>query len=187
MELFQIQHNRVTFAPQTLLLTPYKKLWDRDKNKEKTVAIAELGYVWYFCDIKSPYSIVLDSEERTKEIIKIIKELPNGWIPDQDVKEACHYFKESQKTVSSEILDNTIELMLRINDFLSTLDPKETYEDKFGNLKYKNDFTKIVNAAKQVPGLLKTLSEVREQVLKEQEVDTGIRGNKQKSLFENGL
>lgn len=186
MELFQLSNNKLTFSPQALLLEPYKKLWDRDKSKEKTLATSELGYVWYLCDIKSPFSIILSREERTTEIKKIIKELSGTWMPDVLVNEACIFYKESQKTVSSEILDNTIGVMLRINTFLSTLDPGATYSDKFGNIKFVHDFKKIVSTVKEVPGVLKTLNEVREQVLKEQEVDTGMRGNKSKSVFENG-
>jgi len=187
MELFQIKNNKVSVAPQALLLEPYKKLWDRDKSKDKERATAELGFVWYYCDIKSPFSIILSSEEKIKEIKKITAGLGPEWELDSFVIDACVFYKESQKTVSSEILDNTIGLMLRINAFLKDLNPNETYEDKFGNIKYKHDFTKIVAAAKQVPGLLQTLNETREQVLKEQEVDSGMRGNKQKSIFESGI
>lgn len=187
MELFQLSNNKLTFAPQTLLLEPYHKLWVRDKSKDKETAVAELGYVWYQCDIKSPFSIILSTEERTKEIKKIIKELNGSWMPDQIVREACLFYKESQKTVSSEILDNTIGVMLKINNFLATLDPGETYTDKFGNIKFTHDFKKIVSTVKEVPGILETLNKVKEQVLKEQEVDTGMRGNKTKSLFEGGV
>lgn len=187
MELFQIKNNRVTFAPQTLLLEPYKKLWSRDKTKDKTLATAELAYVWFYCDLKSPFSIILDSKDRIIEIKKVVLELHGAWEPDTIVEEACEYYKENKKTVSSEILDNTISLMLRINAFIKDINPADTYVDKFGNIKFKYDFLKIVNAAKQIPSILATLNEVREQVLKEQEVDAGMRGSRQKSIFESGI
>ena len=69
MKLFKYEGYRVVIAEEALALKPFKKLWDRDKSANKDKAIAELSFIYFFCDPRSDYQYLTDPDAR-KEAIK---------------------------------------------------------------------------------------------------------------------
>ena len=46
----------------------------------------ELGFIYFFCDVRSDYQYIVDPEDRMREI-KLGEGLPEDWEPDKLVKE----------------------------------------------------------------------------------------------------
>ena len=68
MKLFKFEGYRVIIEPETLLLKPFRLIWERDKKETKEKAINELGFIYFFADPRSDYQYIVDEEDRIKAI-----------------------------------------------------------------------------------------------------------------------
>ena len=57
MRLIKYEGYNLTIEPELLTLAPFKKIWTRDKSKDKSKALQELGYIYFMYDIRSDYQI----------------------------------------------------------------------------------------------------------------------------------
>ena len=107
MNIFEIKKYQVVFSPQALLLTPFKKIWDNDKDKEKVNAVAEMSYVYYICDDRSDFQYILDENERHEAICRDMDALPNDWERPDYIEDAIEYYKKLSETTSTKLLRST--------------------------------------------------------------------------------
>lgn len=182
MKLFKYESYRVVISEEALVLKPFKKLWDRDKTKNKEKAIQELSYVFFMEDPASDYQYLTDKEERSQAIIEA-EGLPNTWKPDKYVEEAQTFYA-SFKTTSALILEDTRYAADNLRKSLRNIDLEAT--DDRGKPIYT--VASIISAIKQVPQLVKELAEAERAVAKEMAENNGrVRGQKAKSILEDGL
>lgn len=68
--LFEINNKIVYPKPETLLIEPFSSIWNRDKSKNKEVAIQELTYIEFTTSMlkSNPYREY--PEEKKEEILK---------------------------------------------------------------------------------------------------------------------
>lgn len=175
MELFELKNYRVTFAPQALALAPFKKIWDRDKSKDKIIAIAELASIYYFVDYRSDFTDILDETERIEEIKKYVN-LPKNWAPDAAYKEAVDFYMERSETISTKLLRDARIGVDKLSKFLRTVDLLEV--DKHGKPKY--NAKQIGDSIKNLGDIVGALDKLDEQVKKEQRKNNTLRGGRQK-------
>lgn len=181
MKLFRYENYKVTISEEALALKPFKKLWDRDKSKSKDKAIAELSYTYFMEDPASDYQYLVDREERSKAIIE--GEGLTNWKPDKLVQEAMEFYA-SFKTTSALILEDTRYAADNLRKSLRNIDLEAT--DEKGRPIYT--VASIISAIKQVPQLVKELSEAERAVAKEMSENAGrVRGQRTKSIMEGGL
>lgn len=182
MKLFKYEQYKVTISEEALALKPFKKIWDRDKTKNKDRAISELSYIYFMIDPRSDYQYLTDEEERSLSIIEG-EGLPKTWKPDKLVQEAMNFYA-SFKTTSVLILEDTRHAADNLRKSLRDID-LEAKDDK-GKPIYT--VSSIISAIKQVPQLVKELAEAEREVTKEiTEAGGRVRGQRAKSLFEDGL
>lgn len=174
MELFELKNYRVVFAPQALALVPFKKLWDRDKSKDKTIAIAELASIYYFADYKSDFTDILDEHERIEEIKKYVN-LPKNWAPDEAYKEAVSFYLERSETITTKLLRDARIGVDKLSKFLKEVDLNK--EDKHGKPKY--NAKQIGDSIKNLGDIVGALEKLDAQVKKEQR-DNTLRGGRDK-------
>ena len=105
MKLFKYEGYRIVISEEALLLKPFKKIWDRDKTKNKEKAYMELGFIYFYCDPRSDYQYLTDEEERLKAI-KEGEGIPDKWSPDNIVKEAMNFYNGFKPT-SALLLEDT--------------------------------------------------------------------------------
>ena len=91
MKLFKYEGYKITIDPEAMLLKPFKKIWNRDKTASKDKAMMELGFIYFFCDIRSDYQYIVDLEER-KNAIKLGEGMLDTWEPDNIVNEAIEFY-----------------------------------------------------------------------------------------------
>lgn len=183
MDLFELKNFNVAFSPIALNLKPFKALWSRDKNKNKTRANAELAYVYFMTDYKSDFYDIIDEDERKDEIIKYLT-LPDGWKPDSKVLEACDFYRERSETVLTRLLRNIIIGVDNIGRTFREIDVN-ALDDKGKPLYNLNN---LVTAAKGISPLIASLREAELEIKKEKSLDLkNNKGSRSKKTFEDGI
>lgn len=164
----------LSFEPEVLKIKEFAAVINRDKTKGKCKAMAELAYMWFFCDIKSDFLDIIDEEERSAEIISALDGLPSEWKPDEVVTAAVERYRSFRSVVERMLDDNRtiLDNMSRYSKLAST------------NLD-EHDMTKIQRFLEGLPKLLDTLASLEEKVLKEKGNSDSHRGSQQKALLED--
>ena len=176
MKLFKYEGYRIVISEEALLLKPFKKIWDRDKTKNKEKAYMELGFIYFYCDHRSDYQYLTDEEERLKAI-KEGEGIPDKWSPDNIVKEAMNFYNGFKPT-SALLLEDTRNM---VNGYRAKL--REITKD-MSNLEIK-DIKDIGAIIKQIPALVKDLDEAERAVSKEIIESNKVRGSQEKSIYED--
>ena len=176
MKLFKYEGYRIVISEEALLLKPFKKIWDRDKTKNKEKASMELGFIYFYSDPRSDYQYLTDEEERLKAI-KEGEGIPDKWSPDNIVKEAMNFYNGFKPT-SALLLEDTRNM---VNGYRAKL--REITKD-MSNLEIK-DIKDIGAIIKQIPALVKDLDEAERAVSKEIIESNKVRGSQEKSIYED--
>ena len=176
MKLFKYEGYRIVISEEALLLKPFKKIWDRDKTKNKEKAYMELGFIYFYCNPRSEYQYLTDEEERLKSI-KEGEGIPDKWSPDNIVKEAMNFYNGFKPT-SALLLEDTRNM---VNGYRAKL--REITKD-MSNLEIK-DIKDIGAIIKQIPALVKDLDEAERAVSKEIIESNKVRGSQEKSIYED--
>lgn len=176
MRLLKYEGFKLTFEPELLTIKVFKKLHQRDKTKDKSKFLQELGYIYFFVDPRSDFQIYTDEEERHKKILEGIG-VSDTWKIDKDLQEAIDYYAKF-KPISALLLDDTRAMIngyrskLRaLTATMADLDVKETKD--------------VGGIIKQIPALVKDLDEAEKAVTKEIVSNDRVRGNVEKSMYED--
>lgn len=182
--LFVIEERSVYPNPETLLIEPFKSIWERDESPKKQIAIQEFSYVEFMISMlkSNPYRDYAEDMKDTKIRADIIREL--DWQPDVLVKAAMEKLIEFQTEGSltysywmanKKALENQIEFFLNV-------DVNER-NFKTGNPIYKpKDIPDAVSAAEKV---LTTIDGLKSKVDEELFQTSKLRSNKVISPFAN--
>lgn len=181
MNLFTLKNYKVYISEEAYLLAPFKKLWDRDRTKDKSRALQELGLVYFVCDIRSDYQYIIDEEERIKEVIQG-EGMPKNYVLDKDVRDAMEFYK-SFRTTAEIFLEGTRVAANNFRNYLINIDLNEEIDGK-----PKYNVGSVATALKQMPQLITDLNKAEIAVKKERDEEKSIRGGGANlSMFENGI
>lgn len=173
MRLFKYEGYEVRVAPEALTLTPFKKLWDRDKSKSKDTALQELAFIYFYCDPRSDYQYIIDDEDRL-EAVKEGEGLPKSWKPDKDVETAIKLYR-SFDTSAALLLKTANEAVEKVRNLLTELEPDDT--------KSLKDY---LTALKMIPEVATMLKDAEKAINDESEYGEA-KGAIEKTLFDDGL
>ena len=183
MELFKVVNDNVTFDPETLMLIPFRKIWDRDKSKNKTIALAELSTIFFYSDFKSDFYDMLDETEKLEQIKSYVVGLPKDWKPDEVFNEAVKFYKERSQTLSTKLLDSARKGVDKISKYLENVDLDKV--DKQGKLLFNaKQFSDTIKGAGD---MTESLNKLEQQVKKELTEKKNSIGQKTMNVFENGI
>ena len=182
MQLFQLRKYQVIFEPQTMMLKPFADI--RDKNNDENLTLKELSFIWFFADIRSEFQNILDEYARKEEIKKSIS-LDDDWEPDKTVIAAIEFYRQYSKTPSSGLYDASIKAAQFIEKKLNNPESLLSETDSRGNPVYKLD--SLLNMLKGIPDAMQKLHSAREQVVREIEEKSQLKGKKEKAIFEDGI
>ncbi len=181
LKLFKQEGYKLNISEEAFLLKPFKKLWSRDKTKNKDKALMELGFIYFFCDPRSDYQIIVDEEERTKAIIEG-EGIDSKWKPDKEVEEAMSFYN-SFKPTSSLLLEDTRIAVEKLRKLLRDIN-LEAKDDKGRPIYTLNTITATI---KQIPNLVKDLDEAEKAIASELKNSSKMRGQGEKTIFEDGF
>ena len=157
----------------------FKKLFTRDKTKDKSKFLQELGYIYFMLDPRSDYMYITDEDERSKAII-IGEGLSDTWKVDSILQDAMDYYKSFRPT-SALLLEDTRVAVDKLREALRSINITET-DDKGRPIYTLNT---IVATIKQVPSLVKDLDDAERAISKEIVQNDKIRGSVEKAMYED--
>lgn len=179
MKLLKYEGYNLTFEPEILTLKVFKRLFMRDKTKDKSRFLQELGYIYFMLDPRSDYMYITDNEERSKAIIEG-EGLPDTWKVDSDLQDAMDYYKSFRPT-SALLLEDTRIAVDKLREALRSINLTDV-DDKGRPIYTLNT---IVSTIKQVPSLVKDLDDAERAIAKEIIQNDKIRGSAEKSMYED--
>lgn len=180
--LFIINNKTVFPNPETLLIEPFKSIWERDKTKGKQTAIKELTYIEFVSSFKKSNPYRQYPEDKKREVLKeeIIKDV--NWEPDKLIFEGIEKIKTLQEEASTTYgyyLDAKFAAE-KMRKFFREFDINER-NMKSGNPIYKpRDITSAINDTEKTLSNLKALEKKVEEELYE---ETKTKADKQISPF----
>lgn len=180
MELFRFEDTRVSPAPHTLLIETFKRVWDRDKSKDKKLALRELAFVFYLMDYKSVYLSSIPEEREQVIIDDLFPDNPK-WVPDPLVREACAKYDELQITPAMRFLKSQLNALEKSIVYFNGIDYKE--KDSKGKAVYS--ISEVTTSMSKAAGVLESLEKIAERVKKELSVQGRIRGGGESGLYED--
>lgn len=182
MRLMKFEGYTLTIEPEALVIKSIRTLWNRDKTQSKERALAELGYIYFMVDPRSTYSYLTDLADRSEKIV-IEEGLPKNWKPDKIVQEAMKSYGDSVITTSSLLLEDTRVVVDKLRKYLRDIDL--TAEDDKNKPKYP--LNAVTSSIKLVPSLAEDLMKAERIVAQEIVESNKMRGQKEKTILEDGL
>ena len=182
--LFIVEDKKVSPHTETLLIFPFKEIWERDESPNKENAMEEFAYIEFVSSMKksNPYAGYEEVQKREKVKEHIITR--NEWEPDTLVEEAivkCKSFQHEASPTYSYYMAAKLGAN-KMQTFFNTFDMNEKNE-RSGNPIYKpKDITQALNDTAKVLENLNTMKEKVEQELFE---STRMKGQKEISPFAN--
>lgn len=175
----------VTFSPELVLLSPFRKIVERDKSKNKSIAKKEIGFIYHFADIRSDYLDILDEEKRISEIIHDL-ELPKDWKVDKIVQEAIDFYKKRSTTINSTLYESACIAAIEISSYLR--ETKSLLEERTDKGAAVTNINSITGALAKVPDIMRNLTAAHVELIKEQKITEGRKkGSKDFNMYEDGL
>jgi len=174
--MFELKEGNPTVEAKALFVPEFKRIWDRDKSKEKARAIKELAYVYFMADYLSEYNIY-----GVEKAIMVAQEImgDNKYEPDQALQDAIVKYEAMQETYSMRYLKNVRETVDSLMEFYGELSFKKGVDDA-----NKYNPGALTKALKDVEAIVEKIEKWEKKVRGEDE-DMQIRGGGQVGLFED--
>lgn len=169
----------VDVEPEALMLKPFKKIYEGEKNKEFAKQI--FAFIYFFADPRSDYQYIIDKSSRI-EAIKQGLGLKSTWQPNEDIIEAIKFY-ESFKPVSAMLLEDTRVAVDKLRQALREIDFNQV-DDKGKPIYPLNTLTSTI---KLIPSLVKDLNEAEKALNSEIRSNAKARGGQEKTLFDDGI
>lgn len=179
MRLLKYEGYKLTFEPELLTLKVFKRLHTRDRSKDKSRFLQELGYIYFMADPRSDYQYITDEEERSKAIIDG-EGLPSDWKVDSVLNDALVYYSKFKPTAAL-LLEDTRFAVDKLRQQLREID-LGAVDDKRRPIYTLNV---VVSTIKQVPSLAKDLDEAEKALARDMIQNDRIRGTVDKSPYED--
>lgn len=178
--LFITENKRAIPNTETLLIFPFKDIWERDTTPRKEKAIAELSYIEFMTShLKSnPYKGY--ETEKRKEILKRDLKLLD-WEPDSLVEKAqgvIHQF-QTEASPSYTLYQDAVLAKETLQQFIRTVDLNITTNNGALVLKPKD----LSSALLDVEKVASTLTSLKRRVEEELYEEVKTRANKEISIF----
>lgn len=180
--LFELQNNVATPTTETLLISPYKEIWERDKSKNKEIAIKEFTYIELMTSKKktNPFGGYSD-EDRHKKLTEML--FNKTWKPDKNIELGMAKINELQVEASPtySYYLSVLEGAEKMKKFFKDFDINEV-NDKGTRIFKPND---IVIAIANTEKVLSQLNSMKEKVQQELFESTRTKANKTIGYFED--
>lgn len=176
MKLLKYESYTLSFEPELLTLKVFKKLYTRDKNKDKSKFLQELAFIYFYADPRSDYQYIIDDDERIKAIVDG-EGLPKTFKIDPQLQEALNYYNSFKSTAAllledtRAMIDGYRKKIKEVTAGMADLDIREVKD--------------VGTIIKQIPSLIKDLDEAEKAVTKEIVQNDKVRGSAEKGIYED--
>ncbi len=170
--LFDIVGSTITIKPESLVIPEFRKIWERDKTKDKKKAFNEISYVVFLCDKsdKNPY-------KNYSEIDRMVMLKKDFSIEDPDklMLEAIDKYKKLKITRYERVVNAALDSLEDIEDYY--LGIKEQDKTKF-------DITEYLGSMEKLGKAIKSLRELEKQLEADRTEGSKVRGDSEIGLYE---
>ena len=179
--LFKVERRRVIPNTETLLLYPFKDIWERDTSKEKKLATEDLSYIEFCTSVKNtnPYAGMPKSQVEAVVRKDVISR--EDWQEDQLIKDGKAYLDKMQREGSPtyNYYMSAKKAAEKMQDFFDNFDLTKDINVKTGNPMYKpGDITRALNDTSKI---LKNLDDLKQKVDNEIFESTKEKGGRKES------
>lgn len=184
MKLFTMKNWQLTVSEEAYGLSAFNKILTRDKSKDKSRALAEMAFIWFWCDIKSDY-LIMDEADRLIELKKDVANLPEDFIIDDVIKAAIDLYTKHE-TVIEKLHKQSVKSAKEVGNYLENTKVLLTERDNSGKPVIK--VADITRGLKDVKIIMKELKLTEKEVIKEKESsEDKKKGSRSMNIFEDGL
>lgn len=187
LSLFELDEGwKVVIRPETLTLSPFKKVMDKYKDRE--IGLMELSFVYFMADWRSDFNDIIDIKEREKNIIESLA-LADKIKLDSVTQKAIDFYNERQPSISLHHLNTVKTVLDNLQKALRDIDMSKTIRDEDGveiDLYDTLAMNRITGIIEKSPKLIAAVKEMEKQVKTEIQENTSHRGSGEKSLYEDG-
>jgi len=169
--IFDIVGSTITLKPESLLVPEFKKLWDRDRSKDKKKAIDEITYVVFLCDKsdKNPYKNYSEMDR--------IQMLQKDFTVKIDIliEEAVEKYKLLNNTRYERVVNAALDSLEDIEDYYVGIRSKD---------KKDFDITEYLGSMEKLGKAIKSLRELEKQLEADRAEGSKVRGSSEIGLYE---
>lgn len=180
--LFIIENNIAKPNPETLLISPFKEIWERDDSQDKGKAIKEFSYTEFMVSKmrSNPYAGFSDEQRHDRLAMTLFDD--EDWTPDRLVEQAMIKISEFQKEGSATYTYylSLLKAAEKMKQFFTDFDMDEL-NDKGQRVWKPRDIT---SAMSDTDKILQNLHSAKEKVEQELFESTRTRGNRTVNIFE---
>lgn len=172
--------SNIIINPNLFNIEVFRKIWERDKSKDKVNAYKDISYIFWSIDFRSYISDITDSEQKHLEVVSLI-DSSEKYEPDDLVKEAIEIYKKDLP-LSLLVLEDAKIAVNEIRRFFREVDLTER---DFKTNKPIHDASKVQNSIKSLSGLLEDMDKIQSKVKKDMDMSGSARGDKSKGMYED--
>ena len=165
--LFEVQEKTVIPNTETLLLSPFKEIWERDKSKKKSKAIMEFTYIEFMSSMKKSNPFRQYPEDKKSDAIVDALFTEKDWKPDKFVLEGIEKINTFQKKASStySYYMAAKRAAEKMQNFFNDFDITERNPKTFNPIYKPSDITRALNDTEKTLANLKGLEKKVEEEL----------------------
>lgn len=183
MHILEYSNYLIQPTQEALLIKPIRKLYNKDKTKNKEKFLQTMSLIYFYVDPRSTYNYITNDEERFQAILKQ-EGLPKNFTITKEIQEAIDEYRKHCITTSFLLLQDTKIAIDKVREFLRDVDLNKL-DDK-GKPIYT--IQSVTTAIRQIPQLAKDVLEAEKAVSKEIEEQGRARGgNDNLHVMENGI
>lgn len=181
--LFVVENSVAKPNTETLLIEPYKSIWDRDTSKDKSRAVKEFTYIEFMVSKKKTNPYAGYDENRRKEELKKLLGFPQEWEGDIHIVDAMKKLEELQTEASPSytFLMAAETAANKLKDFFNSFDMNERNPRTGVPIFSPKSISSSINDAEQN---IRTLHNIREKVEQELFEATKTRSNRDINPYE---
>lgn len=182
MKLITYENYEIKVSDEALLVGPIRKLFNKDRTKNKDNFLTQMSVLFFYADPRSSYSYITDDALRLQAIIEQ-EGLPSNYKLDKEMEALVTLYKKMTTTTSLLLLEDTRTAIDKVREFLRNIDLDE--RNNSGMPVYS--VATVTTTISKIPQLIKDLNEAEKTVTREIEEAGRTRGSVEKKLFEDGF
>lgn len=164
--LFKFTGKVVHPNEETLLIHPYKEIWDRDKNEGKEQAIKEFSYMEFMTSLlaSNPY-IGYDESRRHRQLCKDVM-MDSDYVPDELVQKGMEKIRQFQQEASPSLAfyEAALKGINKLRTFFNTFNINERNDKDVPIYKPKEITSALLDVDKAIASLYALRKKVEEEV-----------------------
>ncbi len=181
--IFTIENRIVKPQLETLMIQPFKEIWERDHSEHKAQAMLEFSYIEFMVSVKktNPY-VGYSPEERHARVLKDV--MGGSYTPDEVVERAMEWLVDHQYKASASLryYQSARKAANKLEHFFNNFDMEAT-NARSGAPMYSPKM--ITSALADTETVLQKLDAIEQKVINEIFESVKTKADKKISPFAN--